>query len=84
MGVVKVELPNPSEDAVSSAVVDELSSALVAERQATPHGKDIRWHAHLYPIFLAEQAVKNGFTSMEALKAGMRWPSRLSVPAAAT
>lgn len=84
MGVIKVELPNPSEDAVSSAVVDELSSALVAERQATPHGKDIRWHAHLYPIYLAEQAVKNGFTSMEALKAGMRWPTRLTVPAVTT
>jgi hypothetical protein len=82
MGVIKVELPNPTEDAVSSAVVDDISSALVAERQATPHGKDIRWHAHLYPIYLAEQAVKNGFTSMEALKAGMRWPTRLSVPAA--
>lgn len=81
MGVVKVEFPNPKEDAVPSDTIDELSSALVAERQATPHGKDIRWHAHLYPIYLAEQAVKNGFTSMEALKAGMRWPTRLSMPA---
>jgi hypothetical protein len=81
MGVVKVEFPNPSEEGVASQVVDDLSSAVVAERQATPHGKDIRWHAHLYPIYLAEQAVKDGFTSMEALKAGMRWPTRLSVPA---
>ncbi len=74
MGVVKIELPNPSGEAVPSALVDELSSAIVAERQATPHGKDIRWHAHLYSIYLAEQAVKTGFVSIEVLKAGIRWP----------
>ena len=74
MGVIKVELPNLSSEAVPSELVDELSMSLIAERQATPHGKDIRWHAHLYPIYLAEQAVKNGFISSEALKAGVRWP----------
>ena len=67
--------------AEASQLIDELSSALIAERQATPHGKDIRWHAHLYPIYLAEQAVKNGCTSMEVLKAGMKWPTRISVRA---
>jgi hypothetical protein len=41
----------------------------------TPHGKDIRWHAHLYPIYLAEQAVKTAFVSVEALRAGLRWPT---------
>jgi hypothetical protein len=74
MGVIKVEYPNLAEEPVSSAVIDEISSALIAERQATPHGKDVRWHAHLYAVFLAEQAVKNGFISTEALKAGLRWP----------
>ncbi len=74
MGVIKVEFPNPSMEGVSSEVINEISAALVAERQVTPHGKDIRWHAHLYPIFLAEQAVKNGFVSTEALKAGIKWP----------
>jgi hypothetical protein len=74
MGVVKIELPNPSGEAVPSELIDELSSAIVAERQATPHGKDIRWHAHLYAIYLAEQAVKTGFVSIEVLKAGIRWP----------
>ena len=74
MGVVKVELPNPTAEAVSSELIDELSRVLVAERQVTPHGKDIRWHAHLYAIYLAEQAVKNGFVSTEALKAGVKWP----------
>jgi hypothetical protein len=75
MGVVKVEFPNPTGEAVPSNLIDELSSAVVAERQVTPHGKDIRWHAHLYAIYLAEQAVKTGFVSNEALKAGIRWPS---------
>jgi len=76
MGVVKIELPNPSREgeAIPSALIDEVSAALVAERQATPHGKDARWHAHLYAIYLAEQAVKNGFISNEALKAGLKWP----------
>ena len=76
MGVVKVEFPNPSGEAVPSNLIDEISSALVAERQVTPHGKDIRWHAHLYAIYLAEQAVKTGFVSTEALKAGIKWPTQ--------
>jgi len=76
MGVVKVELPNHSSEAVPSDLIDEISSALVAERQVTPHGKDIRWHAHLYAIYLAEQAVKTGFVSSEALKAGIKWPAQ--------
>ncbi|MEW6458814.1 MAG: hypothetical protein AB1441_07080 [Bacillota bacterium] len=74
MGVVKVELPNPGGQAVSSDVINQISAALVAERQVSPHGKDVRWHAHLYPVYLAEQAVKNGFISTEALKAGLKWP----------
>lgn len=74
MGVVKVELPNPTGEAVSSEFINEISAAIISERQATPHGKDIRWHAHIYAVYLAEQAVKNGFISTEALKAGMRWP----------
>jgi len=76
MGVVKVELPNLGCEAVPSELIDELSSALVAERQVTPHGQDIRWHAHIYAIYLAEQAVKNGFASTEVLKAGLKWPTQ--------
>jgi hypothetical protein len=75
MGVVKVEFPNSNEEAVPSELIDEISSALIAERQVTPHGKDVRWHAHLYAIYLAEQAVKTGFVSVEALKAGIKWPT---------
>ncbi len=76
MGVIKVEYPNPAAEAIPSGIIDEISSALVAERQVTPHGRDIRWHAHLYAIYLAEQAVKNGFVSTEALKAGLKWPTQ--------
>lgn len=79
MGVVKVEFPNPTGEPVSSKLIDQLSRALIAERQVTPHGRDVRWHAHLYAIYLAEQAVKMGFASTEALKAGIKWPQR-SVP----
>jgi len=79
MGVIKVEFPNPSTEAVDSDLINLLSGALVAERQVTPHGKDLRWHAHLYAIFLAEQAVKNGFVSNEALRAGLKWPVEQTV-----
>src|SRR5574341_1019030 len=70
------ELPFSARTCASSALIDEISGALVAERQVTPHGKDVRWHAHLYAIYLAEQAVKNGFVSTETLKAGMKWPTQ--------
>ncbi len=53
MGVVKVELPCPDLQPVSAAQADLISSTLVAERNVTPHGRDNRWHCHLYPIFLA-------------------------------
>jgi hypothetical protein len=76
MGVLRIELPNPGGEAVRSDLIDEISGALVAERCETPHGKDVRWHAHLYAIFLAEQAVKNGFVSTEVIKAGLRWPTQ--------
>ncbi len=74
MGVMKIEYPNPSRSKVDSDCIDHLSRALVAERCVTPHGKDRRWHAHLYPIYLAEQVVKNGFYSEEVLRAGIKWP----------
>ncbi|HEV2396598.1 MAG TPA: hypothetical protein VGS27_06640 [Candidatus Sulfotelmatobacter sp.] len=74
MGVLRVELPNPSMEGLPSELITEVSGALVAERCVSPHGMDVRWHSHLYPIFLAEQAVKNGFVSTEVLKAGLKWP----------
>lgn len=77
MGVVKIEFPNPSGDAVASEIIDLITRAIIAERQATPHGKDIRWHAHLYAIYLAEQAVKTGFASRDVIKAGIKWPTNV-------
>lgn len=74
MGVLKIEYPNPKRQMIESDKIDHLSRALVAERSVTPHGKDQRWHAHLYPIYLAEQVIKNGFYSDEVLRAGIKWP----------
>lgn len=73
MGVVKAELVNPSQEPVPSELVDELSRALVAERSVTPHGQDRRWHAHIYPIFLAERAVKENLLSREVVQQFLRW-----------
>lgn len=39
-----------------------------------PHGRDNRWRCHLYPIFLAEQTIKNGFYSKDVLMGMIRWP----------
>ncbi|HEV2352129.1 MAG TPA: hypothetical protein VG028_20035 [Terriglobia bacterium] len=74
MGVIKVELPVLAPDPPPSDLVTKLSNALLAERTVTPHGSDRRWHAHLYPIFQAERAVKDAFVSISTLRAGLRWP----------
>lgn len=75
MGVVKVEIPNASREPIDSDVVDVLSGCLIAERCVTPHGRDSRWHAHLYPISIAERVIKDRFYSEEVLKAAIRWPA---------
>lgn len=74
MGVVKVEFPSPDQTPVDAALADLISCALVAERNVTPYGLDSRWHCHLYPIFLAEQTIKNGFYSKDVLMGMIRWP----------
>jgi len=74
MGVIKVEMPNPNREPVDSDLVDLISGALVAERSVTQYGRDSRWHAHLYPIYVAEQVIKNNFYSPLVLKAAIRWP----------
>ena len=81
MGVVKVELPRLDRTPVDAQLADLLSRALVAERNVTPYGRDSRWHCHLYPIFLAEEAIKNGFYSKDVLMGMIRWP-RLHQPVA--
>jgi len=76
MGVVKVEFPRPDRTPINSDLADLLSRALVAERNVTPHGRDSRWHCHLYPIFQAEQSIKNNFYSRQVLMGVVRWPHR--------
>lgn len=75
MGVVKVELPRPDQTPVDADLADMISRTLIAERNVTPYGRDNRWHCHLYPIFLAEEAIKNSFYSKEILMGMIRWPS---------
>ncbi len=75
MGVVKVELPRPGQTPVPAELADLISSTLVAERNVTPYGRDRRWHCHLYPIFLAEQVIKNRFYSRDVLMGLIRWPA---------
>ncbi len=79
MGVIKVELPCPTGAPIESDLADLISSTLVAERNVTPHGRDQRWHCHLYPIFQAEQAIKNRFYSNNVLLGMIRWP-RMVLP----
>lgn len=73
MGVVKVELVNPSLKPVDSELIDLISRALVAERNVTPHGKDRRWHAHLYPIYLCEQFIRENLISREVIQQYLKW-----------
>ena len=74
MGVVKVEIPCSDGEPLDSDLADLISGALIAERSVTPHGQDSRWHAHLYPIWIAERVIRDSFYSEEVLKAAIRWP----------
>lgn len=74
MGVVKVEVPLRAGDMLDSSLVDRLSSCLVAERTVAAPGRDPRWHAHLYPIHLAERAIRAAFISHTVLRAAVKWP----------
>lgn len=74
MGVVKAEVPLAGGELLEDEFVDRLSCCLVAERTVAPHGRDTRWHAHLYPIYMAEQAIRTGFVSQQVLQAAVRWP----------
>jgi len=76
MGVVKDEYPCPDKKPIPSDLADLLSRALVAERNVTPYGLDNRWHCSLYPIYQAEQVIKNRFYSKEVLMGCIRWPRK--------
>ncbi len=79
MGVVKVELPRPEKTPVEAELADLISRTLIAERNVTPHGLDRRWHCHLYPIYQAEQAIKNRFYSQDVLMGLIRWQNPVTV-----
>jgi hypothetical protein len=79
MGVVKVEVPVSAEDLLDSELIDRLSSCLVAERTVATPSRDPRWHAHLYPIYLAERAIRVAFVSHEVLRAAVKWPRSVEV-----
>jgi hypothetical protein len=74
MGVVKVELPTPECEPIDAELADMLSQTLVAERDVTPHGRDRRWHCHLYPIYQAEQIIKSNFYSQQVLMGIVQFP----------
>lgn len=74
MGVIKIEFPCPESEPVPSYLADLISSALVAERNVTPYGLDRRWHCSLYPIYIAEQVIKNSFFSKDVLMGCIKWP----------
>lgn len=76
MGVVKVEVPLSADRFLESELVDRLSRCLVAERAVAAPSRDPRWHAHLYPIYLAERAIRVAFMSHEVLRAAVKWPRR--------
>jgi hypothetical protein len=63
-GVVKVEM-KIREDIASPEtikIVNEISRALLAERTVSPYPTP-RWHAHIYPIYVAETYIKSNFLS---------------------
>jgi len=72
-GIVKCELVLPGRGEVSSELIDILSGVIIAERNVTTYGQDSRWPAHLYPIYTAEQVIKNAFFSREVVQEILRW-----------
>jgi len=66
-GIIKVEkiatTDTEKEDGFESDLIDEISRAILLERNVTCHGKDDRWANHLYPIYLTELYIKSNFLS---------------------
>lgn len=66
-GIIKIEkiatTQKEKEDGFQSELIDEISSAILQERNVTCHGKDDRWANHLYPIYLTELFIKSNFLS---------------------
>jgi hypothetical protein len=63
-GVVKVEMKIEENIASPETIelINEISKALLAERTVSPYPTP-RWHAHIYPIYAAENYIKSNFLS---------------------
>jgi hypothetical protein len=68
-GVIKIEkiatTNNEKEDGFDTYDIDEISRAILLERNVTCFGNDERWANHLYPIYLTELLLKNSFASSQ-------------------
>ncbi len=66
-GIIKVEkvatTRKEKSDGFDSSQIDEISRAILLERNVTSYGSDKRWANHLYPIYLTEMFIKNSFAS---------------------
>jgi hypothetical protein len=66
-GIIKIEkiatTKHEKEYGFDTEVINEISRALLLERNVTCYGVDDRWANHLYPIFLTETFLKNSFVS---------------------
>lgn len=66
-GVIKIEKVattiNEKEDGFDTYDIDEISRAILLERNVTCFGNDERWANHIYPIYLTEFLLKKSFAS---------------------
>lgn len=64
-GIIKVEkiaiTDDEKECGFDTDIINNISYALMLERNCTCHGKDSRWCNHLYPIYLTEKMLKESF-----------------------
>lgn len=59
-GVVKVEIRHQGEEFTEhdKGLINKLSRALLAEKYVSPYPVP-RWHAHIYPVYTAENYIKS-------------------------
>jgi len=66
-GVIKIEkiatTQKEKEDGFATETINEISRAILLERNVVSYGKDDRWANHLYPIYLTELLLKKSFLS---------------------
>ena len=66
-GIIKIEKMALKDDidneGFDTCIVDNISRALIDERNPTCYGNDGRWANHIYPIYLTEKMIKSSFMS---------------------